>query len=90
MFIGLEVFHEEAVLVIAEQIATHGRWVEVSGVEIDKGLIQPIHRYLVDVFSVGAGKGTVDVRVAQQETTHRAIAGQLCPACGLVDIFTHR
>src|SRR5690606_24222976 len=50
MLAGFEFFHQEAILVVAQQVTTN-RWrIEMSHVEIDKGVIELFNRCFVNAF----------------------------------------
>ena len=82
-----ELFHQEAVLVVAQQVAADGRRVQVRGVEVDEGLVGGLCGGLVDAFGLGALEGFVDLPASQVQTPDRATAGQLGPVGRLVDVW---
>ena len=86
MLAWLELVHQRAVVRVAEQGATDGRWVQVRGVEVDESVLHLLCRRLVDAFALGALERLVDVALGQVQAADRAVAGQLAPGCRLVII----
>src|SRR5690606_29427054 len=83
----LQVFHQEAVLIVAQQVAANGGCVEMRHVEINKGFVDFLRSGLVDAFGLGALEGFVDLALGQVQATNAAVSGQLTPAGRLVNVF---
>ncbi len=86
---GLEVLHEETVLIVAQQRTADGRRVQVGGVQLDKGVIDLIRAGRVDAFGFGALEGRIDLPTGQIQTADSAVSAQLLPGGGLEKVLAN-
>lgn len=86
----LEFFHEEAVLVVAQQVATDGRRIQMRSIEIDERLAELLGGRFVHTLCRSALEGLVDLAIGQVQPTDGAVAGQLSPTGRLVNIRAHQ
>src|SRR5690554_6833967 len=89
VFAGLEILHQETVLVVAQQVAADGRRIQVGHVQVDEGLFKLVRRHLIDLFGSGADKGLIDLGIAQQQAADGSIPDQFGPAGWPIDLLEH-
>src|SRR5690606_28555432 len=86
---GLEIMHQEMVLVVAKYVEADGRRLQVGHVQVDEGLFKLVRRHLIALFGSGADKGLIDLGIAQQQAADGSIPDQFGPAGWPIDLLEH-